>query len=121
MVRITIEGDRIRFEVLGWSKLWAFASELDFPLAHVRSVRQDAGPALGWCHGLRFPGTDIPGVVTAGTFHQEDGAVFYDVSDPERTIVVELEHEDYRRLVVEVRHPEAAVAMMQRAIAGRAA
>jgi hypothetical protein len=119
MVDITITGDRIRLDVQGWDKLWALTSELEFPLAHVRSVRQDAEPALGWCHGIRMPGTDIPGALTAGTFRQHDGAVFYDVRDPERTIVFELEHEDYCRLVVEVKHPEATVALVNQAMAGR--
>jgi hypothetical protein len=33
------------------------------------------------------PGHGDPGILTAGTFYQSDGAVFYDVHDPERTIV----------------------------------
>ncbi len=116
MVEISLPGDRIRFEVQGWDKLWAFRSQLEFPLAHVRSVRQDAEPALGWWHGLRLPGTNLPGVLTAGTFYQHGGAVFYDVHDPERTIVFELEHEHYRRLVVEVKDPAATVARVNAAL-----
>ncbi len=117
MVEITIQGDRIRLEVLGWDKYWALKSQLEFPLAHIVSVRQDAEPALGWWHGFRLPGSNIPGVLTAGTFYQQDGAVFYDVHDPERTIVFELEHEHYRRLVVEVKDPAGAVALVRKALA----
>ena len=120
MVEISIAGDRIRLEVQGWDKLWAFRSQLEFPLAHVRSVRQDPGPALGWWHGFRLPGTNLPGVLTAGTFYQHEGAVFYDVHDPERTIVLELEHEHFHRLVVEVRDPAASVARVTQALQGRA-
>jgi len=119
MVSVTVEGTQLHIEVLGWDKLWAFTSRLEFPLGHIREVRRDAGPALGWCHGLRLPGTDLPGLKTAGTFHQHDGAVFFDVSDPERAVVFELEHEEYRRLVVEVRHPDATVAAVTQAIAGQ--
>lgn len=115
MVQISIEGDRVRFDVIGWDKLWALKSQLEFPLAHVRDVRIDAEPARGWWHGLRMPGTQIPGLLTAGTFYQSDGVVFYDVHDPERTIVLELDHEHYKRLVVEVEDPAAVVAMLQRA------
>jgi hypothetical protein len=118
MVEITLHGDRIRFEVQGWDKLWALTSQLEFPLAHVASVRQDSEPALGWWHGIRLPGTNIPGLLTAGTFYQQEGAVFYDVRDPERTIVFELEHEHYRRLVVEVKDPADAVALVNKALAG---
>src|SRR3954463_8411066 len=116
MVRITIEGDRVRFDVEGWDKLWALKSQLSIPLSHIRAVRVDPEPARGWWHGLRLPGTQIPGVLTAGKFYQSDGAVFYDGHDPERTVVFELEHEHYTRLVVEVEHPAATVAQVQSAL-----
>jgi hypothetical protein len=117
MVDISIEGDRIRLEVQGWDKFWALKSQLEFPLAHITSVRHDPEPARGWWHGIRLPGTNIPGVLTAGSFYQHDGAVFYDVHDPEQTVVFELEHEHYRRLVVEVSDPAAVVDMVTRALA----
>ncbi|HXT16581.1 MAG TPA: hypothetical protein VN706_13165 [Gemmatimonadaceae bacterium] len=90
MVRVSVEGDRVVFEVEGWDKVWALKSRLDIPLEHVRSVRADPEPARGWWHGVRLPGSQIPGVLTAGTFYQKDGAVFYDVHDPDNTIVIEL-------------------------------
>ncbi len=110
MVEVSIHGNRIRFEVQGWDRLWSFRNQLEIPVAHVSNVRVDPAPARGWWHGLRLPGTQIPGVLSAGTFYQHDGAVFYDVHDPERTIVLEVEHEHYRRLVVEVADPAATVA-----------
>jgi len=119
VVDISFEGDRIRFEVQGWDKLWALRSQLEFPLAHVVSVRQDSEPALGWWHGLRLAGTNIPGLLTAGTFYQHEGAIFFDVHDPERTIVFELEHEHYRRLVVEVKDPASTVARVREALLQR--
>jgi hypothetical protein len=67
-----------------------------------------------------MPGTQIPGILTAGTFYQSDGAVFYDVHDPERTIVIDLEHEHYKRLVIEVENPDAVVVVLRAAIAQRA-
>jgi hypothetical protein len=118
MVDISIRGDRARFEVEGWDKLWALRSQLEIPLAHIRSVRIDPEPARGWWHGLKIAGSGIPGVLTAGTFYQHDGAVFYDVHDPERSIVLELDHETYKRLVLEVASPEAAVALLSEALAG---
>lgn len=119
MVRVSIDGDRVRFDVEGWDKLWAFKSQLDIPLAHIRSARIDPEAATGWWHGLRIPGTQIPGVITAGTYYQSDGAVFYDVHDPRRTIVLELDHEHYKRLVVEVEDPKATVETLQAALRPR--
>ena len=117
MVEISIHGDRARFEVEGWDKLWALRSRLEIPLAHIRSVRVDSEPARGWWHGLKLAGTGIPGVLTAGTFYEHGGVVFYDVHDPERTIVMELDHETYKRLVLEVSSPEAAAALISEAVA----
>jgi len=119
VVTITIEGDRIRFEVEGWDKLWALKSQLEIPIDHIDDVRADPEPARGWWHGFRMPGSQIPGVLTAGTFYQSDGAVFYDVHDPEGTIVLDLNHEHYKRLVIEVENPAASVARLREAVARR--
>lgn len=120
MVNVSIEGDRLNFDVEGWDKLWALKSQLSIPLAHVSEVTIDPDAARGWWHGLRLFGTQVPGLVTAGTFYQSGGIVFYDVHDPERTIVLELDHETYERLIVEVEDPVDAVARIKSAIGSAA-
>lgn len=117
MVAISIVGDTIHCDVEGWHKLWALRSQFEFPLAHVVSVRHDAEAARGWWHGVKMPGTNIPGILTAGTFYQHDGAVFYDIHDADRAVVFELDHEHFTRLVVEVEDPAATVAMVRDALA----
>jgi hypothetical protein len=117
MVTVTVDGDRVHLEVKGLDKLWALTSRLELPLAHITSVRQDPEPARGWWHGVKLPGTNIPGLLTAGTFYQSCGAVFYNVHDPDQTIVLELDHEHYTRLVIEVEDPAATVAFLQSALA----
>src|SRR5215510_3698913 len=64
MVEISISGDHLHLEVKGLDKLWAFKSQLDIPLNHIRGVRHDAEAASGWWHGVKRPGTNIPGVLT---------------------------------------------------------
>ena len=44
MVRVSVDGDRVRIEVEGWDKLWAFKSHLEFPVSHVRGARVDPEP-----------------------------------------------------------------------------
>ena len=117
MVNVVVEGDRVRFEVEGWDRLWALKSQLEIPLAHILAVRADPEPARGWWHGVRLPGTQIPGLLTAGSFYQSGGFVFYDVHDPERTVVIELDHEHYQRLVIEVASPADVVETLRSAIA----
>ena len=119
MVNISIEGDRLNFDVEGWDKLWTLRSQLSIPLAHVSDVSIDPDAARGWWHGLRLMGTQVPGLITAGTFYQSGGMVFYDVHDPERTIVLELDHETYERLIVEVENPADAVATIRKAMQSR--
>lgn len=116
MVNISLEGDLVYLDVEGVDKLWALRSHLEFPLAHVRSVRVDPAAARGWWHGLKLWGSNMPGILTAGTFYQQGRIVFYDVHDPERTIVLELDHEHYDRLIVEVDEPERAREMVERAL-----
>ena len=113
MVEISVENGRVHFDVQGWDKLWAVKSRLEIPVEHIRSARIDPEPARGWWHGFRLPGTQIPGLLTAGTFYQEGDWVFYDVHDPERTIVLELDHEHYKRLVIEVADPAAATEQLR--------
>jgi hypothetical protein len=120
MVDITVTGATATFEVRSWDKFWALRSRLEIPLAHIRGVRSDTEVARGWWHGLKLPGTNVPGVITAGTFYLHGKRVFWDVHDPDRTIVVELAHESYDELVIEVADPEAAIALLQENLGGRA-
>jgi hypothetical protein len=52
------------------------------------------------------------GVITAGTFYQDGKRVFWDVHNPDNTVVIELRDERYNQLVVEVADPNAAVALL---------
>ena len=110
MVDISIANGRVHLEVEGLDKLWALRSSLEFPVDHIRSARVDREAARGWWHGFRLPGTNLPGIITAGNFYMPgDGLVFFDVHDPERTVVLELHHEHYKRLVIEVADPASDV------------
>jgi hypothetical protein len=55
----------------------------------------------------------VPGVITAGTFYQEGERVFWDVHDPESTVVIQLKDERYVRLVIEVDDPPATAAAIR--------
>jgi hypothetical protein len=48
-----------------------------------------------------MPGTNVPGVITAGTFYQDGKRVFWDVHHPEKTVVIDLHDERYNELVVD--------------------
>ena len=109
MVSISIEGDKAVFEVQGWDKLWSLRSRLEIPLSHIKGAHSDPPPAMGWFDGLRLAGTDLPNIFRAGTFYQQGELVFWDVREPKNTIVIELEHERYKKLIIEVENPEQEV------------
>jgi len=121
MVQITVVGDVAALEVQGLDKLWSLKSRLEIPLSHIRAVRADPQVAHGWWHGIKAPGTNLPGVITAGTFYQHGKRVFWDVHDPERTIVIELVDERYDELIIEVPDPASAVGLLQASIRNRTA
>ena len=116
MVDLSIAEGKLTLHVRGADKLWALKSSLEIPLVHIASVRADPEAAHGWYHGIRMPGTNVPGVITAGTFYQDGKRVFWDVHRPEKTIVIDLHDERYNELVVEVDDPEAAVRLIQNAL-----
>jgi hypothetical protein len=95
------------------TKLWALKSSLEIPLGHILNARADPSAAQAWYHGIRWPGTNIPGVLTAGTFYRHGQRVFWDVHNPENSIVIELRDERYHEPIVEVSDPQAAVDMIR--------
>jgi hypothetical protein len=116
MVELSITDGKLILHVRGADRLWALKSSLEIPLRHISSVRADPSAAHGWYHGMRMPGTNIPGVITAGTFYQHGERVFWDVHNPENSIVLELRDERYQELIVEVSNPQVAVEMLKGAI-----
>jgi hypothetical protein len=121
MVILMISDGVARFEIEGLDKLWSLRSRLEIPLDHIRGARLDPDVARGWWHGIRAAGTNVPGVVTAGTFYQHGKRVFWDVHDPERTVIVELADERYDELIVEVADPVSTVGTLQESLRHRTA
>jgi hypothetical protein len=113
MVDLSVSDGKLLLHVRGADKLWAFKSSLEIPLAHIVAIRTDPSVAHGWCHGIRLPGTNIPNVLTAGTFYQDGKRIFWDVHNPENTIVIELRDERYNELIIEVSDPAAAVVQVK--------
>lgn len=111
MVKIEKRGDYFLFEVKGIHKLWAFKSQLTIPVEHVANAYPNQ-ESVNWIAGLRMPGTHIPGLITAGSYVERNGTIFYDVSDPKKSIVIELIDEHYKKLIIEVENVEAAIKLL---------
>lgn len=87
---------------------------------HAKGAHADPEPAMSRFNGLKILGTDIPNVFKGGIFYQEDGFVFWDVLHPEKTIVIDLDHEHLAKLIMEVADPQVAVALLNGAISAGA-
>ncbi len=115
MAVVELTDDALIVHVRGLDRLFALRNRVEVPLSHVVGAEADPEEARRWWHGVRAGGTWVPGFVTAGTFYQGGERVFWDVHEPENTIVIRLIQEQYGRLVIEVEDPEATVARVNEA------
>jgi hypothetical protein len=111
MVNIERANSNFIFEIKGLHKLWALKSQLTIPVDHILKA-YPYDKKIHSFFGLRMPGTQIPGIITAGTYLVDDGSIFCDIVNPSKSIVVELSDEHYKRLIIEVEEPEKAIAML---------
>lgn len=114
MVKVTLDGDRVVFEIEGADKLWALRSRLEIPREHVLGAEQRPEEVGRWWRGVKVMGTDVPGLFAAGTFYYHGELVFWDVRHVEKTVIVSLDHERYKKLIIEVADPAATVALLNR-------
>src|SRR5215217_3603602 len=106
MAEVELTEDALVVHVQGLDRIFALKSRLEIPLSHVLGAEVD--PELGhpeWWKSLRLTATQIPWVVTAGTFYQDGERVFWDVHDPKKVVVIRLSDERYARLVIGVDDP----------------
>ena len=111
MVTIEKQSDKFIFKIKGLHKLWALKSQITIPKDNIIKAYPNK-EKLNWIMGLRMPGTNIPGVITAGTYIVKDGKIFCDVSNYKKSIVVELKDEFYKKLVIEVDNVENALSIL---------
>ncbi len=119
MANVEVNGKNLEIHVTGLDRILALTSTVSVPLTHVSGADQDVEEASVVFHGLKFPGTGIPGVVTAGSFLKQDEWTFWDVHDPNQAVIIRLHDEHYSRLVIGVNDPAATVALIQAAVASK--
>lgn len=74
-----------------------------------------------WLRGVRKPGTCIPNVIAAGTWHSTAGTDFVMVRGRRPGVVIDLNQDaPFQRLVLTTRHGLALVAALQRDVSGAA-
>src|SRR5262245_25795057 len=102
MVNVIIQDGRAVFEVQGMDRMRACRSQIDLPLEHITGVGAHPDQVRRWWDGFKLIGTEAGGLFAAGTFYYRGELVFWDINDPAHTVVVSLEHERYKKLIIEV-------------------
>lgn len=116
MVNVSVLDGRAVFQVEGRDQLWALRSRLEIPLTHITAAEFDPAQVGTWWHGWKLVGTDVPGLFAAGTFYYHHELVFWDVHDPSLAVIISLDHERYKKLIVEVEDPEDVVRRIREAL-----
>ena len=119
MTEIELTDDTLIVHVRGADTFWAFKSQLEIPLIHV--VDAEVDPAVGehWDDLVKdrtLRGAHVPGLIAAGGYYISGGWVFWNVQYPHKALTINLAHEHYTKLVIEVRDPAADVARIEEAI-----
>jgi hypothetical protein len=117
MAEVELAQEALIVHVEGMDHLFTLRSRLEVPLSHVEGAEADPEEARRRWHGIMERGVWVPGPITAGTFYREGALVFWDVHDPENTVVIRLRDERYGRLEIEVEDPESTVARVNEAAA----
>jgi hypothetical protein len=116
MVELTIKGNQLHVEILGWSRLLGMKRSIDVPLDAIRRVSANAElPKFRWTD-LRVLGTSIPGALAVGTYWigSPHRWAFLDLRSSTRDVVsIEIEGQFYNRLIVEVKDAPVAVQLLQ--------
>lgn len=109
MTTLKILNGNLLITIKGFDKIWALKSQITIPLKHITDVQYQPEAARGWWHGFRFPGTNIPNILIAGTFYQKGEWTFWDVHNPEKTIIIKLVNESYHKLIIEVENVKETI------------
>ncbi|MEX0767979.1 MAG: hypothetical protein WD029_05870 [Microthrixaceae bacterium] len=119
-VEIELTETELEVHLTGVSGALAMKSHLTLPLADVVSaqvltVEQAKG---GEKMSAKFPGTRIPGVFWAGSFRNADSWQFWYVARAETVLVIDVDHEKYARLVLELPEPQLVADQINAARSG---
>lgn len=115
---IRIDGSDLVLDLSRLEKAEAVHGDLRVPLAAVREVEVVDRP-LDLIHGIKLPGTGIPGRTAVGTWISPDGRTFAVEHHASRGVVVHLEGQPYQQLIVGCDQPEEVAERLRAATRGQ--
>jgi hypothetical protein len=108
MATLEVEGENLILRLSRWEKFGALHGDVRVPRASVRAISASKQP---WkvLRGIRAPGTGCPGLIMLGTTRGSGWKDFNAVYRRRPVVVVDLEGEEFARLVVTNDDAPAAV------------
>ena len=111
MVKVTATENDFEFKIIGIHKFWSFANKIIIKKENVVSVSQNLDE-FGFWKGWRMPGTQLPWIITAGTFIKKGKRNFWDVCNKKNSITIQLQNSSYNKLIIEVENPEETINLL---------
>jgi hypothetical protein len=115
----TIADGVLTLSLRTWDKIFSVHGSLHIPLEHISDVSSGPAPAVPILS--KVIGTNMPGVLAAGTFFDSHGLLFYDYGADAECLILDVDHERFHRVVVEIDAPQTAAAVVQHVKAAIAA
>jgi hypothetical protein len=111
MAELFVNDDVVTVSLSAAERAEALHGDVSFPRAAVVSARI-VPDGMDEVHGLRFPGTGLPGVIMVGTWRDKKRVTFAVCHGRRPAVVVELTGQRYDRIVITVEHPDEAVVLL---------
>lgn len=100
MNNVIITDEDIIIEVEGLDRIWSFKGKLTFPRSSISKIY--SRPKALKPPWLRAPGTYLPKLIAAGTYHGSGRKEFWNTHFREDCVVFDLIDFDYTRVVVDI-------------------
>lgn len=123
MVQIELNSKLLTLRMPGWDTLWSCRRKLSVPVEHIVGAKVAATSELLSKSGymLRFGGTALPGVIIAGQYYGSKKWSFWNVHKANQVVAIDLKHEHFSEIIIEVNDPDKLVKQIQSEIGQKAA
>lgn len=115
-MKLNLIADTLQIELDFWEQVWSvrFDKTINIPISNIVSV-STAEPQSSWAE-IKAPGTAWPGLIKAGTYYSSRGKEFWYVTRDKDYLSLELQDEEYKRVILNVDNNESWAARIQEEI-----
>lgn len=112
-MKLDITDSEIVVRMEGIWKFFALKSTIRIPIECIRDIKTEKAK---WLIFTPKAGTNLPGVIMAGTFFRKTGLAFYFMRKPDRCITILLENHRYSEIVLQVDDKENVASQIRNRI-----